>query len=139
MENKGLLASINQPKSKLAQAMRLGISKHPKTQGSIYRNGHTCALGAAVEGQLFMDTPELTDATSILAQEYRVEAATNKAVNYLREHGHGEELDQRVKNPWDERGPSIKVSSIIPSLNDTGKSREEIADWLDELAANRSQ
>jgi hypothetical protein len=134
MNKKGLLANINQAKSKLAEVMRIGMKKRKQAYDALYEDGNTCALGAAMEGQHILDNPDLA-----ATDHARWLEARRGEINYLHEHGHREELKYKTHSPAAPDRYVRTVSDIIIDLNDNERwSRGRIARWLDKVAQERS-
>lgn len=90
----------------LANLIRIGAKKRPQCAGRLFKNGASCALGAAYEG--------LTG-KSCATDDY---AALYSALPILGKFDGN--TTQIVKDIWD--------------MNDSqSKTREQIADWLDKL------
>jgi hypothetical protein len=100
------------PAMKLSEAIRAGAVKCPQTTGTYYRDGATCALGAAYEGA-FGQMP----ATGYLSVYERLVA-----------------LFPALRTPYDGDGDSESwdLRDAIMHRNDSlGWTREQIADWLE--------
>lgn len=91
-------------KLKLSAAIRIGAKLRPQCTGRMFKNGASCALGAAYEamtGRGYYDLPE-TDARAAAALAYMYEKAD----------------------------VPFGLSEVF-FKNDEGWTREEIADWLE--------
>ena len=91
-------------KLKVSEALRIGAALRPQCRGHLFINGMSCALGAIWEG--FGFAPE----TVIYAPpEFEIVSAL------------------KVRHLW----PDGLLAYDIVVKNDTGQTREAIADWLE--------
>lgn len=88
----------------LAAAIRKGAKMRPQRRGHLFRNGSSCALGAAYEGLGYKpvegdrDTPGYSEQYDVLYYTF-----------------------------------GLELCSSVTLKNDKGQTREQIADWLDSL------
>ncbi len=90
---------------KLSDAIRVGAALRPQCTGDLFRSGRSCALGAAYEG-----------ATGEVCGHYDYGLVT-KRFPILKGKGGDGSLN--------------KLGTAIFDRNDSGMSRESIADWLE--------
>lgn len=93
---------VEQRKLKLSEAIRIGARLRPQNQGQLFKNGASCAMGAAIEGRggklisIFDPLPHL-----LLPELF---------------------LDTQLYT---------ELGWKVANRNDAGESRESIADWLE--------
>jgi hypothetical protein len=110
----------------LSEAIRLGAMLKPKGSNSLFRAGHTCALGAALDacGALWSGREEVESDMDEVTRRWPI-------------------CGTRVAWPVADDLPCFgqeAVGSIVTELNDTwGWTREQIADWVATIEAQIEQ
>ena len=95
----------------LSDAMRIGCAMKPQAFGDFFRDGGSCALGAAQDG--FLASCVVPD-KAFMKQPWENERCPECHADY------------------EERMKSYTTYALIPHLNDCHKmSREEIASWVE--------
>ena len=115
VETKDLITIESRPKrfSALAEAIRRGAAKTEQCP-AVYINyaGATCAIGAAAIGSGY----------------------DQKSSHWVAYHSVVKHMDAVFGNGWsDQLVDGTTIFELITRKNDTGMSREKIADWLDTL------
>lgn len=102
---------------KLSEAIRIGARIRPQCAGAPFVDGRSCAWGAAAEG---MGHPYISTIWSLGAIEYALQRC---------------QVDKREATRTF-LGPTGVAGSLIDHvwrLNDSGWTRESIADWLQSI------
>jgi hypothetical protein len=97
---------------RLSDAIRLGATFRPQCIGHLFRDGKSCALGAAYEAVNNSITGPRK--ANVLMRRFPA-------------------LKEKVRHPLTS-GITDKLVCVIPSLNDAHRwTRERIADWLESI------
>ena len=96
--------AITPTKLKLSEAIRIGAKIRPQCSGEWYREGKSCAMGAAAEADGWKD----------YAVQYRNKNIVYPWMRFKKRFGIDDAMQEHI---W--------------RRNDSGESRESIADWLE--------
>jgi hypothetical protein len=96
----------------LSEALRLGAYLRPQIRGGLFRDGGSCALGAIYEATFYNTDHNYFEMLEALLQAY-----------------------PELENEWcDIESRSVRVLiREIYKRNDSGRTREQLADWLAQL------